>query len=295
LKELTRAYYRQLIHRINIYLEHHLHEPFGIEQLADQVCVSRHHLGDIFSAWQLEPVGAYLRRYRLEKAASLLQYTTLNLDDIAWRTGYSGKHSLSKAFSLTFDMSPGLLRKGTLYIEKAANMVMDDIRSKDEYLRILRKDFSCDYRIVRLQEYWLVSVLVRYSENPDAVGHSYGNFIRSVLADIAPLPGDDSIIKFFDAPNFTGIRQFKAEHGILVTGPVVQPGPFEAHPLRPGRYLAFDIRPGPAENPGQVITLIRENLIGHKKAFALTDFYAFYRFRRGQSEQGEYYVWLDSL
>ena len=294
MKEQTRAYYRQLIHRINIYLENHLHEAFGIEQLADQVHVSRHHLGDIFAAWQLEPVGAYLKRYRLEKAASLLQYTSLNLDHIAWQTGYSTKHALSKAFSLTFNMIPGLLRKRTVYIEKAANMVMDGIRSEYEYLRILRKDVSCNPRIVQLDNYWMVSVLVRYFDNPAVLGHSYDAFIRSVLADIASLPGEDSIIKFFDAPNFTVIHRFKAEHGILVTGPVVQPGPFEAHPLRPGRYLLFDIRPGPAENIGQVITLIRENLIGYKKMFVLTDFYAFYRFKRGQSERGEYYVWLGS-
>jgi AraC-like DNA-binding protein len=271
-----------------------LHEPFGIEQLADQVHVSRHHLGDVFAAWEPEPVGAYLKRYRLEKAASLLQYTSLNLDDIAWRTGYSGKHALSKAFSLTFNMSPGALRKKTVYIEKAANMVMDGIRSEDEYLRILRKDVSYNPRIVRLEEYWMISILVCYSDNPAALGHSYDDFIRSVLGDIAPLPGEDSIIKFFDAPNFTAIHRFKAEHGILVTGQVVQPGPFEAYPIRPGRYLVFDIRPGPAENIGQVITLIRENLIGYKKAFALTDFYAFYRFSRSQRQKGEYYIWLDT-
>jgi AraC-like DNA-binding protein len=251
-------------------------------------------LGDIFAAGQGEPLGAYLKRYRLEKAASLLQYTSLNLDEIAWRTGYSGKHALSKAFSLAFQLSPGLLRKRPVYIENAANMVMDGIRSEEEYHRILRKEVSYIPRIVRLGDYWLVGVLVRYSDYPASLGPSYDDFIRSVLADIAPLPGEDSIVKFFDAPNFTGIRRFKAEHGILVTGPVVQPGPFEAYPLRPGRYLVFDIRPGPSENIGQVITLIRENLIGYKKTFTLTDFYAFYRFRRGQREQGEYYVWLDN-
>jgi hypothetical protein len=71
-------------------------------------------------------------------------------------------------------------------------------------------------------------------------------------------------------------------------------GDFQVHPLREGRYLVFEITPEQAQNEGELITRVRDNLIGYNKMFPLTDFYAFYRLNGRERTPGEYYIWLDN-
>jgi len=59
--------------------------------------------------------------------------------------------------------------------------------------------------------------------------------------------------------------------------------------------LVLEIAPELGQNEGDLITLVRDNLIGYNKAFPLTDFYAFYRLSGGKRTPGEYYIWLGEL
>src|SRR5688500_5268808 len=98
-KPSTIEYYQAIANRVNEYVEANIHTDISLQRLADHVFVSYYHFADIFEKTERESIGSYIKRYRLEKAATLLSYTDLSLAIIAEKTGYSGKHALSKAFS----------------------------------------------------------------------------------------------------------------------------------------------------------------------------------------------------
>src|SRR5688572_17769991 len=116
-KPSTIQYYQVISNRIREYVETNIHADISLRRLSDHVFVSYDHLADLFEQTEQETMGSYIKRYRLEKAASLLCYTDLSLADIADKTGYSGKHALSKAFSQQFNHSPGRFRKRPLFIK----------------------------------------------------------------------------------------------------------------------------------------------------------------------------------
>ena len=73
----TKWHYQFIIYRVQEYMEAHLHEDISLQRMSDHTCVSYHHLADIFAQTENESLGGYIKRYRLEKAASLLWFLLL--------------------------------------------------------------------------------------------------------------------------------------------------------------------------------------------------------------------------
>src|SRR5262249_47049544 len=53
-----------------------------------------------------ESLGQFARRIRLERAACLLQTTSLSVTEIAYEIGYANPEAFSRAFYLSFQLSP---------------------------------------------------------------------------------------------------------------------------------------------------------------------------------------------
>ncbi len=118
LKPSTIQYYRAISNRVHEYVEANIHTDISLQRLADHVFVSYYHFTDIFEKAEQQNIGSFIKRYRIEKAATLLSYTDLSLALIAEKTGYSTKQALSKAFSQRFNQSPGSFRKKPVFHER---------------------------------------------------------------------------------------------------------------------------------------------------------------------------------
>jgi AraC-like DNA-binding protein len=84
--------------------------PWSVSTLAREVAMSRSPFAARFTALVGEPPLAYLTRWRMHRAARLLQSDNLPVGEVAERVGYESAAAFSKAFKRRFDVAPGAYR-----------------------------------------------------------------------------------------------------------------------------------------------------------------------------------------
>jgi len=105
------ARHRALVNRVITMVQDCLAEPWTLERAAEEVGVSGSLLAHIFPEIVGEGFGALLRRLRRERAAYLLQFTSLPVLTIALRCGYESQAAFSRAFHRYYECSPRQFRK----------------------------------------------------------------------------------------------------------------------------------------------------------------------------------------
>ena len=97
----------RLFQRINETLLAHLDDSeFGVQELADEVGISRVHLNrKMKDKFGLSP-NVFIRAYRLKQAAYLLVHNKVNVSEVAYRVGFSTHSYFSSSFREYFGMSP---------------------------------------------------------------------------------------------------------------------------------------------------------------------------------------------
>jgi AraC family transcriptional regulator, alkane utilization regulator len=93
-----------LIHR-------HPDRAWTVEQLAEQVGISRTTLFTQFRELVGEPPGKYLTRWRMQRASQILRLEQTTLMEVASLVGYESEASFSKAFKQWVGQSPGAYRR----------------------------------------------------------------------------------------------------------------------------------------------------------------------------------------
>lgn len=101
----TETAYQQNINSLVDYISTHLSEPISLESLAKLVHTSPFHLCRIFKYYMNEPLGAYIARQRVERAAMYLKTIPQNISNLTESVGYRTPQSFSKAFKQHFGMS----------------------------------------------------------------------------------------------------------------------------------------------------------------------------------------------
>lgn len=94
------------------FIEGNYARMISIDQLSEHVSLSKYHLIRRFSDSTGLTPGAYLTRVRTEKAMELLRGTTLSIEVVAERVGYSSGSYLIKAFRRLTGLTPGEFRCG---------------------------------------------------------------------------------------------------------------------------------------------------------------------------------------
>lgn len=102
----SRREYARRMHRVVAHIDSHLGEELSLAALADVAHFSPFHFHRLFTAWMGETVGDYVRRRRLEVAATRLaaQPRTPVLD-IALTVGFGSAEAFAHAFKARFGMS----------------------------------------------------------------------------------------------------------------------------------------------------------------------------------------------
>lgn len=114
--------YERRINRAMDYISRHLDGDLPLEAVAREAAFSPFHFHRIFKAMTGEPVAAFIRRVRLERAASDLQlYPRRSVTEIAGRNGFDSPAVFARAFRERFGMSASALRKECKANRKASN------------------------------------------------------------------------------------------------------------------------------------------------------------------------------
>lgn len=88
----------------------HPEKPWTVESLAKEIGMSRARFADQFTERVGEGPVSYLRGWRLQRAAALLDDTRLNVQQIAAKVGYESTAAFSRAFSQRFGIAPSEYR-----------------------------------------------------------------------------------------------------------------------------------------------------------------------------------------
>src|SRR5262249_10556788 len=99
--------YLSRINRVIDYISAHLAEPLPLEQLARLAHFSPFHFHRIFRSLTGEPLHAFVRRLRLERAViQMANGPAASLTDIAMRWGFGSSSDFSRAFRQTYGFRP---------------------------------------------------------------------------------------------------------------------------------------------------------------------------------------------
>ena len=97
---------QQRIESVLQYIEAHNGESVDVSALASMASISPFHFHRVFSAQVGEPVLAYIRRLRLEKAAYRILFMDNNVTEAAALAGYSSAAAFTRAFRQHFGTTP---------------------------------------------------------------------------------------------------------------------------------------------------------------------------------------------
>lgn len=217
--------YVKRILKVLIYIEDHIEEELSIEELAKVSCHSPFHFHRIFHMVVGETVYKYLRRLRLEKAASRLRYTEHPITDIAMDTQYDTPSAFTRAFKQTIGHSPRNYR--TLF--KEVNAMNQKI---SELTKILPD------KIEKTQDLDLLFIrkLGEYSESGPQAWESMHAFINENHLDRTKL-------RYFgithDDPRVTTEDKLRYDACILAPKNVQPKGSVAKQILKGGKYAIF--------------------------------------------------------
>ena len=97
----------ELILQVRALVEQHLEDSeYGVEQLAQELCMERTGLYKKLTALIDTTPVAFIRSIRLHRAAALLQEGKLSVNEIAERTGFSSPSYFTKCFKKEFGVLP---------------------------------------------------------------------------------------------------------------------------------------------------------------------------------------------
>lgn len=96
----------QLIQQAVCYMEEHIYEDIGYEEVARSVHMSSYNFHRMFSFIVGMTPNEYIRNRRLTLAAQELQTTDISVIDAAYKYGYESPESFSKAFSRFHGSTP---------------------------------------------------------------------------------------------------------------------------------------------------------------------------------------------
>src|SRR5215510_10723523 len=108
-----RREYERRVNRVMDYVEAHLAEDLTLDRLAAVAAFSPFHFHRVFVAITGETLSDFIRRIRLERAASSLTLMReTSVLEIALRCGFSSAASFARAFKNHFGMSASEWRGG---------------------------------------------------------------------------------------------------------------------------------------------------------------------------------------
>ena len=104
---------RRSLEQIKGYIRLNYSKSITLQELADQVEMSRTYLSSLFKNVTGMTLWSYIMSVRMEKAADLLKTTSLKVYEVAFQVGYDSNVHFTQVFKEYFGVSPVEYRKAT--------------------------------------------------------------------------------------------------------------------------------------------------------------------------------------
>jgi AraC family transcriptional regulator len=220
----SRQIYQQRLNRVIDHIRDHLTGSLPLQELARLAHFSPFHFHRIFRAYTGEPLHAFIRRLRLEKAVFQLTHgPRTTLTDLALDCGFASSSDFSRAFKQAYGFSPRHYSRDRFLEE---SKIRQDLRSNVGYgFPELPKGYNPDRFRVRFVDWprrTLVYERVIGACQPQHLLAAFERLMdwgrRHDLLATAQLLGMSQ-----DDPDITPMKKYRFDWG-LVLPPDVRPG-----------------------------------------------------------------------
>ena len=99
-----------LVSKAEALMQARLYSSLQLQDIAQELSVTRYVLADAFQAQRGCSLGAYVRDLRLQAARRLLEETNRSIGDIAYETGFADQSHLTRCFRRHFGITPARFR-----------------------------------------------------------------------------------------------------------------------------------------------------------------------------------------
>lgn len=228
-KEISRQIYVARINRVMDFVEKNMNKSVDLSVMAQVAAFSPYHFHRLFTCIVGETPNNFVNRVKLEKAAQLLQDTTLTISDISWKCGFNNLSSFSRAFKAYFEISAKELRR----LDKAI-FIKDGIRfSKDckvaSKIGKIPQYINSQFCDVKLNQLIIMNAQIEIKQMPKlhliycrhmGAFNKIGNAYEKLFKWAAPRGLVNSTTKtvtvYHDDPSVTSIDKVRQDASILL-------------------------------------------------------------------------------
>ncbi len=229
-RDTTARDYRERINRVIFHIEAHLGEPSNLEDLAKVASFSPYHFHRIFVAFTGEPLAAFIRRLRLERAALQLLHLDAPVTEIALDAGYETPSAFTRAFAGLFGVSP------TAYRQRHEPVLL--LGARPLALNTLTED-SIMTPEIRTIDPMPVLFVRRTGPYYQSAGEAFGVLCQFAGARGLLGPASRMIGISHDDPHVTEESKFRYDACVTIDREVKPEGEVSRKTLAGGKYAVF--------------------------------------------------------
>lgn len=237
--------HKKEINKLIDYIYNNLDKELTMQDLSRRINLSPYHFHRIFSTEQGEPLGKFIQRIRIERAAALLkgdQYTPVT--QIAYACGFSSATLFCRNFKKHFGVTAQEYRNSQR--ENSKNSLYESIinpnsRSYSRYfcheksILIGEKIMTCTFEIKNLAA--LEIIYCRHQGALDQMQDAFGKLIqwaypRGLMAN----PEMRLLSVYHDDPRITETSKLTADAGMIINTDVKPEGEIGKHTIQSGLY-----------------------------------------------------------
>ena len=147
------------------YLEEHLDDEIDFDEMARIACCSTFHFQRMFSYIADVPLGEYIRRRKMTRAAFDLQSSDEKVIEIALKYGYDSPTAFNRAFQNIHGMPPSAAKAPGVSL-KAFPRITFKITIKGDVEMNYRIEKKDPFRIVGVKEHYIMNVEENFAQVP---------------------------------------------------------------------------------------------------------------------------------
>ena len=243
-RESTVNDYHERINKVLKYINENLEEKMELEKLAGISNFSPFHFHRIMRAYLNEPMGAFIQRLRLDKAAFYLEITDLSTTEIAYKCGYEMPSSFNKAFKKRFGISPGDFRKGQRVQLQTSNLII--------HQNIKKMELKAKVKEVKPKK---VVYVRRFGDYNLSAGEAWDKVCSFAAKNKLFGFKTEMLGVSYDDPEITETEKLRYEACIAINKDVKPEGEVGVKTIEGGRYAIFKHK-GPYETLNETYNAI---------------------------------------
>jgi AraC family transcriptional regulator len=217
----TKLEYRERIELAIEFILDRLDNPPTAVEIADYAGFSRYHFGRVFALAVGEPIGEFVRRIHLERAAWSLENTENSVTEIAFTAGYESLEGFSRAFREWFHVSPTEFRAlpARHEVQSACEVHWCPMGSRSKPVLVLNEELKMNATIEKLDAISVVAL--RHVGHYNFIGPKFSELMGWVSRNQVPIGMGLAI--YYDNPDEVAGQDLRSDACMIVPSNFVLP------------------------------------------------------------------------